>query len=90
MARPQKPILLTAELEDGTGMDIIHVDNYYVLTYRQRPFTLRRRNNFLAVPHKYLKTSYPTQAVAENAVNRLNAIFNTNDFSYTAIGFSQD
>ena len=90
MARPQRKILLERDMENSTTMAVIEADAYYILTYKNKPFTLRRTSYIVTGLHKnYLKTSYPTQAVADNAVNRLNAIFNTEDFSYIVVGAEQ-
>lgn len=80
MARPQREILVEAYDGDNTWA-IIDIPDYWVITYQDRPITIRTENGINGYK-KYKRTSYSTEASARNASDRLNEIFATTAFGY--------
>lgn len=87
MARPQPTILATAKDEWHNTLELCLAKCTYVVLYKGRPFGIRRTSASVdASFRKYLKTSYVNKASANNAVVRLNRLFNCQDFSFMAVG----
>ena len=86
MARPQKPILASAE-HDGALWEIVEADNYWIITYQGRAVNVKSTSWALNYRHKkYKKMAYPTEKSAQNQARRFNEIFQTEDFGYRQVG----
>lgn len=90
MARPQKPILASAE-HDGALWEIVEADNYWIITYQGRAVNVKSTSWALNYHlKKYKKMAYPTEKSAANQAERFNEIFQTTDFSYKQVGDSDE
>lgn len=86
MARPGAEILLSKELTDVTGIDILAATNLYAVLYRSQPINLKQRYFCISgAVNKYSKTVFTSCAPARNLADKLNTEFNTLDFSVRQI-----
>ena len=82
MTRPSLPVLKSVTQSDGITWDILAAEQTYVITYKNRPISIRVDQPMnIRSGYKYKKLSYITLAVAENQRDKLNKIFNCDDFS---------
>jgi hypothetical protein len=87
MARPGPKIIETCADENNVIWDITSSPAVYMIVYKNKPVGIRSHHHQMAGPQfKYNKMLYNTQATAQHQVDRLNQRFNTEDFSYIAIG----
>ena len=85
MSRPQQQILLTNNDQDHF-VDIISSLGLWAVVYKSQPINLRRRFWILSgITHKYMKTAYPNHAHAYRTAQRLNKIFNTDEFTVVKV-----
>jgi hypothetical protein len=84
MSRPKPTILLEHVREDLKATQICEADAIYAVCYRGNPILMRTLQN-VEVPDypgpKYGKTSWANPGHAFNCAERLNALFNTRDFT---------
>lgn len=86
MPRPKPTILLTKELTDVLGIDVLAATNLYAVLYRSQPINLKQRYFCISGEiNKYAKTVFTTAAPARNLADKLNRDFNTLDFSVRQI-----
>lgn len=82
MARP-KPELLLEKFDRKTykSEQVLQAQAIYAVFYCGRPINLRTLNTLVSYPGpKYKKTAFPNSGAAFNLAQRLNKIFNTDDF----------
>lgn len=90
MARPQRPILHSAE-RDGALWEIVAAESYYIITYQGRAVNVKSTSWAMNYRHKkYKKMAYPSERSAANQAERFNEIFQTTDFSYQRVGGSNE
>ena len=86
MARPPATILLSRQLDDFTGCDILSAQGLWAVLYRQQPINLKTRYwSERGEISKYLKVVYPNAAPAENLAEKLNRDFFTDEFTVAKI-----
>jgi hypothetical protein len=86
MARPKPQILLSKEISQEAGIDILSASSLYAVLYQDQPFNVKQRYYTLKSQlNKYPKTVFPSSAPAENLAKKLNEIFHTTDFAVTQI-----
>jgi hypothetical protein len=86
MARPPATTLLSTELDDFTGCDILSAPGLWAVLYKQQPFNLKTRYwSERGELNKYLRVVYPNAKPAKNLAEKLNKDFFTNEFSVRKI-----
>jgi ribosomal protein S26 len=86
MSRPKPTILLTKELTETTGIDILNAVSLYAVLYKLQPINIKQRYFCISCAiNKYPKTVFTTVAPARNLAEKLNTEFNTLDFTVTKI-----
>ena len=82
MSRPKPKITLEHIDDEQFKTEVILADSVWVVCYRGAPIALRRglANTNYPGP-KYLKSAWPNPGHAFNRAERLNAMFNTTDFT---------
>jgi len=86
MARPPATTLLSTELDDFTGCDILSAPGLWAVLYKQQPFNLKTRYwSERGELNKYLRVVYPNAKPAENLAKKLNKDFFTDEFSVRKI-----
>jgi hypothetical protein len=80
MSRP-KPRVLIEHIDPNTHTieQILEADAIWAVVYKNEPFNLRSTTK--QTGSKYKKSSFSNPGHAHNLSNRLNTIFNCNDFS---------
>jgi hypothetical protein len=87
MARNGPTVILEQE-QDTITLQITDASVMYQLTYKNKPFGIRRLVPGLGTLKKvYGKTTYDNEGSARATTRRLNQIFNTTDFAYKRIVF---
>lgn len=82
MTRPSQPVLKSATMSSGITWDVLAAEQTYVIVYKNRPISIRVDQPMNAKSgYKYKKLSYTNLASAENQCQRLNQVFDTQDFS---------
>lgn len=83
MARPKPTILLEhVNKKNYRGEQVLKADAVFSVFYQGSPINLRSLNTLVSYPGpKYKKTSFPNSGPAFNLADRLNNLFNTNDFT---------
>lgn len=83
MARPKPTVLLQSEPNEKQHIEtIIESTSIYAVFYKGTAINLKYESIFADdILPKYRKTSFPSKAHALNLRDRLNKLFNTNDFS---------
>jgi hypothetical protein len=86
MSRPPPTILLTKELTDVTGIDVLAATKLYAVLYKNQPINLKQRYFCISgAINKYPKSVFTNAAPAENLAEKLNTEFDTLDFSVRQI-----
>jgi len=86
MARPPATILLSRQLDDFTGCDILSAPGLWAVLYRQQPINLKTRYwSERGELNKYLRVVYPNAKPAKNLAAKLNKDFFTDEFSVRKI-----
>jgi hypothetical protein len=86
MPRPKPQILLSKDLTQETGIEILAASSLYAVLYQDQPFNIKQRYySMKSQLNKYPKTVFPNRAPAENLAEKLNEIFHTTDFAVTQI-----
>jgi len=82
MTRPSLPVLKSVTMNTGITWDILAAEQTYVITYKNRPVSIRVDQPMnIRSGYKYKKMSYTNLRVAENQRDKLNEIFDTEDFA---------
>ena len=82
MARPGAEILLSTQVDDLTGIEVLSAPALYTVLYKDQPINIRNkywsaRGEF----NKYTRTTYPSAKPAENLAKKLNELFFCRDFT---------
>ena len=86
MARPRATILLSRQLDDFNGVEVLAAQGLYAVLYKDLPFNLKAESwTSRGQLKKYLKVVYPNRAPAENLAAKLNRDFFTTEFSVVKI-----
>jgi hypothetical protein len=86
MARPGATIILSTQIDDFTGCDILSAQGLWAVLYKDQPINLKTRYwSERGEINKYLKVVYPNKKPADNLAKKLNKDFFTNDFSVVKI-----
>jgi hypothetical protein len=89
VGRPNKEILLEHMDANGYSTEVLKVKGLWVVTYQGQPIGLRRTYR-MDISKKYPRTAYNNPAFAYNMMERLNTLYNTNEFNVLEIGNSLD
>jgi hypothetical protein len=86
MSRPKAQTLLSTQIDDFNGIEILAATSLYTVLYKQQPINIKNkywsaRGEF----NKYTKTTYPNKKPAENLAKKLNELFFTTDFTVAKI-----
>jgi len=90
MSRP-KPVILKEYTDKKTYRteQVLQADAIWAVFYQNKPFNLKSFNSLTNYPGpKYKKTSFSNPGHAHNLAQRLNSMWNTEDFK--AIKFTSD
>jgi trehalose/maltose hydrolase-like predicted phosphorylase len=90
MSRP-KPVILKEYTDKKTYRteQVLQADAIWAVFYQNKPFNLKSFNSLTNYPGpKYKKTSFSNPGHAHNLAQRLNSMWNTEDFK--VIKFSSD
>ena len=79
MARP-KPDILIENQDNGLLVQILKAKHIYAVYYQENPINLRTINKLGRSGLKYKKVSFSNSGHAHNLAERLNKLFDTNDF----------
>jgi hypothetical protein len=86
MARPPATTLLSTQVDDFTGIDILSAQGLWAVLYKQQPINLKTRYwSQRGELNKYLKVVYPNARPAENLAKKLNKDFFTTEFTVKKI-----
>jgi len=86
MTRPTPQKLLSRRIGlTHTQIEIYHADAYYIVTYQGRPINVCQFNIYLDQARKYPKNGSPHPSQARKLADRLNRIFETEDFAITKV-----
>ncbi|CAB4134864.1 hypothetical protein UFOVP281_15 [uncultured Caudovirales phage] len=86
MARPGAEILLSRQLDDFTGIEVLDAEGLYAVLYKDLPFNLKTESwTERGQLKKYVRTTYPNKKPAENLAAKLNKDFFTTEFSVVKI-----
>jgi hypothetical protein len=81
MARP-KPRIICSHTDDTTVTEVCSADAVYAVLYQGEPIKLRRHNpDLMYLGFKYGKTMFPEPGHAFLLARKLNAAYNTQDFT---------
>ena len=84
MARSKPNIILEDIDEDFKAIQVCEADAVYAVCYRGRPVMVKKNIN-IEIPDwqrwKYIKTAFTQPGHAFNLADKLNAKFNTTDFT---------
>jgi hypothetical protein len=86
MARPPATILLSRQLDDFNGVEVLDAQGLYAVLYKDLPFNLKTESwTERGQLKKYVRTTYPNKKPAENLAAKLNKDFFTTEFSVVKI-----
>ena len=86
MARPSAEILLSIQLDDFTGIDVLTAEGMYAVLYKEQPINLKTKYwTERGEVKKYLRTTYPNRSPADNLAAKLNKDFFTTEFTVVKI-----
>lgn len=82
MARPSATVILQHVDDLRSSIAVCAADTVYAVTYQGQPIQLKKQHNIdIAYPGpKYPKTVFVNSGHAFNLADRLNRLFNTQDF----------
>ena len=83
MSRPKPTVILEDIDASGRAYWVCEADAIYAVCYRGDPIKIKTQANvYVNYPGpKYVKTSFPSAGHAFNLADRLNARFNTDEFT---------
>jgi hypothetical protein len=82
MSRPQPTVILQHVYDDQRALEVCEAEALYTVCYRGNPVKLRSFIN-IEIPYpgpKYDRTGFPEPGHARNLRDKLNSLFDTNDF----------
>jgi hypothetical protein len=86
MARPGAEILLSTQLDDFTGIEVLSAQGLWAVLYKDKSINLKTKYwGERGELKKYVRTTYPNKKPADNLAKKLNKDFFTNDFSVVKI-----
>jgi hypothetical protein len=86
MARPSATILVSRHLDDFNSIEVLDAQGLYAVLYKDLPFNLKTKYwSERGELKKYIRTTYPNQAPADNLAAKLNRDFFTEDFTVKKI-----
>jgi hypothetical protein len=86
MARPPATILLSRQLDDFNGVEVLDAQGLYAVLYKDLPFNLKTESwTERGQLKKYVRTTYPNKKPAENLAAKLNKDFFTTEFTVSKI-----
>ena len=86
MSRPAAEIILSIEVDDFNGIDVLTAPGLYTVLYKDKPINLKHRYwNAQGEFKKYTRTTYSNNKAAINLCKKLNNLFNTTDFTVVKI-----
>ena len=86
MARPGATILLSRQLDDFSGIDILESEGIWAVLYKEQPINLKTKYwSERGELKKYLRVVYPNAKPAENLAAKLNKDFFTSEFTVVKI-----
>jgi len=86
MSRPRAETIISTQVDDRTGIDILVAPGIYAILYQGKPINIRQRVwcSTGELP-EYLRTSFSSPAPANNLAKKLNEYFFTEDFKVVKI-----
>ena len=82
MSRVSLPVIKSVTQNSGITWDILAAEQTYVIVYKNRPISIRVDQPMNARSgYKYKKISYTNLSAAENQRDRLNKIYDCDDFT---------
>lgn len=87
MSRP-KPTVLLESVDEDTGRceQILEGEKLFVVVYKNKPFNLKSFNKMFDYPGpKYKKVSFTNPAHAYNLAEKLNTMYDVEDFDVLVI-----
>jgi hypothetical protein len=86
MARPGAEILLSRQLDDFTGIEVLSAQGLWTVLYKDKSINLKTKYwTERGELKKYVRTTYPNKKPADNLAKKLNKDFFTNDFTVVKI-----
>lgn len=86
MSRPSAETILTTQVDDFLGVDILSATALYTVLYKDKPINVKSRHwNEHGEFKKYTRTTYPSPKPAVNLAKKLNKLFFTTDFTVAKI-----
>jgi hypothetical protein len=86
MARPSATILLTRHLDDFNSTEVLDAQGLWTVLYKLQPINLKTKYwSQRGELKKYIRTTYPSPAPAENLAAKLNRDFFTDEFTVKKI-----
>jgi hypothetical protein len=86
MARPRATTLLSTQIDDFAGIEILAATSLYTVLYKLEPINVKNKYwNARGEFKKYTRTTYPSVKPAENLAKKLNELFFTTDFTVAKI-----
>jgi hypothetical protein len=89
IGRPNKQIVLQSVDENGSTIDVLRVSGIWIVAYQNQPVGLRRTYRF-DINKRYPRTGYNNPAHAYAMANKLNHLFDTDEFTVISVGDSLD
>jgi len=86
MSRPPATTILSTNLDDYTGIEVLNAESLYTVLYKQQPINVKNKYwNAQGQFNKYQRTTYPTAKPAVNLAKKLNELFFTDEFTVKKI-----
>jgi len=86
MARPPATTILSRQIDDFHGIEILNAESLYTVLYQDQPINVKHKYwNAQGEFKKYNKTTYTTANPAENLAKKLNELFFTDEFTVKKI-----
>lgn len=75
-----KTVLLAQRDRSGSTIEVLEAENHYTVVYRDKPFNMRQLPQGYGTI-RYRRTSFSNHGHAMRLARRLNALFDTFDFT---------
>ena len=86
MARPPATTILSTQIDDFHGIEILNAESLYTVLYQDQPINVKNKYwNAQGEFKKYNKTTYTSKSPAENLAKKLNELFFTDEFTVKKI-----